>query len=290
MRRATALLVATLAATALAGGCASVDEWQRKTIFSPMKGDQRWHREPLAGTEVFDLPVEISDIVIKGKYLYPLAKAEYLLRKAINKQRYTYISEDASGWDQQVMQAPDNAYLEGFFQSENYFAAVADVLRRDLAFKEPLLGRNAELEQAMRAGNSVSLHIRRGDYVRLQKNLQKHGVTSMDYYTRAIARICEHVPDPQLFVFSDEPEWARDNLHTDLPFTLADTNRTPDTAWIDMQLMSTCRHHIICNSTFSWWGAWLDPSPQKVVIAPEKWFADPAINARHIVPDSWIKL
>lgn len=239
---------------------------------------------------VFDLPVSISDNFFRGRFLYPLAKSEYLLRKTINKQRYVYIAEDASGWDPRVMEAPDQTFLEGFFQSEKYFEAVSDALRRDLVFKEPLMGRNAELADAMQSGNSVSLHIRRGDYARLKKNLQKHGITPLDYYTKALGRIRESVSDPQLFVFSDEPDWARDNLHTGLPFTLVDVNRTPDTAWTDMQLMALCRHHIICNSTFSWWGAWLDPHPDKLVIAPEQWFADPSINARHIVPDSWIKL
>ena len=240
--------------------------------------------------EEFNLPVQTTDLLIKGKFLYPLSKSEYVLRKFISKNKYHYVPEDNSGWDQKVMLAPDNSFLEGFFQSEKYFSEISDVLRKDLQLKKPLAGRNLKLSEEIQSHNSVSLHIRRGDYVRLEKNLQKHGVTSEAYYTKAIAEISAKVSDPHFFIFTDEPDWVRQHFKTAFPYQVADTNQTPESAWLDMQLMSQCRHHIICNSTFSWWGAWLNPRNDKIVVAPRQWFADPSINAAHILPDSWIKL
>jgi Glycosyl transferase family 11 len=240
--------------------------------------------------DVFELPVLTTDLIFTGKFLYPFAKAEHRLRKFILKKKHQYILEDRSGWDQQVMQAPDDSFLEGFFQSEKYFQTASDTIRADLAFKKTLSGKNAELSREILSRNSISLHIRRGDYIRLKYNLQKHGITPFSYYEAAISEMKSRFHDAHYYIFSDDPAWVRDNMQPDIPYTLADANQTADTAWIDMQLMSQCRHHIICNSTFSWWGAWLNARPDKVVIAPRQWFVDPSINATHILPDSWIKL
>ena len=240
--------------------------------------------------EVFDLPVRTIDLWLKGKYLYPISKTEHWLRKFIGKNTYHYLQENNAGLNERILNAPDNSFLEGFFQSEKYFLSISDILRKDLEFKRPLSGTNLELSNEIREKNSVSVHFRRGDYARLSKNLQKHGVTTMDYYQKAVARISSVIDNPEFYIFTDEPDWVQKNFEIKFPFKIVASNQTPDNAWIDMQLMSQCRHNIICNSTFSWWGAWLNSHPDKITIAPGQWFADPSINASDILPDSWIKL
>ena len=240
--------------------------------------------------DVFDLPVTKTDLLVKGKYLYPISKMEHWLRKFILKIKYNYLLEDDSGFDEHILKAPDNSYIEGFFQSEKYFAGISEVLRKDLEFKKPLSGRNLEMAGEIQQTNSVSVHFRRGDYFRLNKNLQKHGVATNEYYEKAIASMVEKVSHPDFYIFTDEPEWVRKNFRIGFPYKIAEFNQSPDTAYLDMQLMSLCRHNIICNSTFSWWGAWLNRNPGKIIIAPKQWFTDLSINATHILPDSWIKL
>ncbi|MFZ2805450.1 MAG: alpha-1,2-fucosyltransferase [Desulfosalsimonadaceae bacterium] len=240
--------------------------------------------------DAFELPVLKRNLFIKGKFLYPFSKSEYWLRKRMAHFQYYDIQEDNSGFDLSVLHAPDNSYLEGFFQSEKYFHSIRDIIRNDLRFKQPLSGKNSALSDQIRQTNSISIHYRRGDYVSLGKNLQKYGITGNEYYAKAMAYIVSSVKNPVFYIFSDNPDWVRQNVKTNHSFHIMDRNLDTDTSYIDMHLMSLCQHNIICNSTFSWWGAWLNSNPGKKVIAPARWLADPSINAGHILPDSWIKL
>ncbi|MDB5227627.1 MAG: glycosyl transferase family 11, partial [Bacteroidota bacterium] len=95
---------------------------------------------------------------------------------------------------------------------------------------------------------------------------------------------------PYFFIFTDDVTWVKENFKTNFPFEIVDSNQSPESGYIDMQLMSLCKHNIICNSTFSWWSAWLNKNPEKIVIAPSNWFADSAINSKDIYPSDWIKL
>ena len=109
------------------------------------------------------------------------------------------------------------------------------------------------------------------------------------HYRSAIDYIAQRVPGIHLFVFSDDQHWVRENLRFDLPTTLVAAN-SPDRGFRDMQLMARCRHHIVANSSFSWWGAWLNPSPAKIVVAPSRWFGVDTIDTRDLIPESWVKL
>ena len=134
--------------------------------------------------------------------------------------------------------------------------------------------------------NSVSLHIRRGDYVSLDYVNKIHGVCALDYYKRAIEYITKRVNPPHFFLFSDDIDWVVENLKMEHPFTVVDINKGK--GWLDMNLMKQCKHNIIANSSFSWWGAWLNENPQKIIIAPEKWTARK--QKCDIVPLGWVKL
>jgi hypothetical protein len=182
----------------------------------------------------------------------------------------------------------DRLCLVGYWQSERYFADHATVIRRDLALRAD---REARLDAAwlarMAAVNSVSLHIRRGDYAADAKINSVHGVCPLDYYRRAAAHIAGQTRTPEFFVFSDDPVWVREHLKLDFPLHLVSDGRLRD--FEELTLMSRCRHHIIANSSFSWWGAWLNPRPDKIVCAPRIWFLDPALDARDLVPGAWFR-
>lgn len=187
-----------------------------------------------------------------------------------------------------INDVPPECYLVGYWQSEHYFSSAEDSIRGDFTFRETLSGHNSELVELIAACNAVSLHIRRGDYVTHAKSSSIHGACSLDYYHDAISHISKHVSSPRIFIFSDDMEWVRGNLHLDFPCVFIDHNRGGD-SYRDMQLMSLCRHHIIANSSFSWWGAWLNPRPDKIVVAPERWFIGD-LNASDLIPQTWVKI
>ena len=179
-------------------------------------------------------------------------------------------------------------YLSGYWQSERYFQAHAAIIRADFTFKSPLINNNAVLAEQISQVNAVSLHVRRGDYINNPKTTGTHGVCSLDYYRAAIELIVEQVQQPYIYIFSDDIAWVKDNLKIDLPHQFVNHNGGLE-SYNDMHLMSLCQHHIIANSSFSWWGAWLNVSPNKIVIAPKKWFANKN-DIKDLFPVDWIAL
>ena len=159
--------------------------------------------------------------------------------------------EKGLAFDPAVSALPDGTYLSGVFQSERYFADEAATLRRDLVFADSPDARNRAVLEEIRAGLSVSLHVRRGDYVSDPKIAGVHGTVGHDYYARAAALIAERAGgEPRLFVFSDDPAWAAENLRLGFPTHILDHNGDAR-ASEDMRLMAACRHHILANSSFS---------------------------------------
>jgi hypothetical protein len=185
-----------------------------------------------------------------------------------------------------VSKASADSYLLGYWQSEGYFAAIGDQLRRDFRFPQ-LAGENQAWARRIVDANAVSVHIRRGDYVSDSQTLATHGVCSLDYYREAMAFVAERVPGAEFFLFSDDLEWARKTLKISHRHHFVLGNR-PAGAHHDMHLISLCRHHIIANSSFSWWGAWLCDHAEKVVVAPSRWLAQIAMP--EVVPQSWTRL
>jgi len=189
-------------------------------------------------------------------------------------------------WPGFVNQKGD-CYLYGYWQSEKYFQSVASTIRGDFAFRTPLGGKNAELASEIADSQAVSLHVRRGDYVTNPKNRSLLAVCSIDYYRRAIDHVAGRVEHPVFYVFSDDMEWVRQNLSVGFPCVYVDHN-SGDESFRDMQLMSLCRHNIIANSSFSWWGAWLNANPKKLVIAPRSWFRN-GNNDADLIPAEWVR-
>jgi len=202
--------------------------------------------------------------------------------------RYSVFREQFFHFDPEVLCLPDKVYLEGYWQSERYFTDCAEVIRREFTVKQPLLGRNRELADAIASVNAVSLHVRRGDYVTDATTNAVHGICVADYYRKAEEIIARAVENPVFFLFSDDTEWVAANLALRYPVVHVDHNG--DVPHEDLRLMSLCDHHIIANSSFSWWGAWLSANPAKTVIAPERWFNDPTIDTSDLIPLSWLRI
>ncbi|MBW7675616.1 alpha-1,2-fucosyltransferase [Chryseobacterium chendengshani] len=182
-----------------------------------------------------------------------------------------------------------NIYLKGYFQSEKYFLRFEDEIRRDFEIITALKKETRDMLKIIEAGDSVSLHIRRGDYISNANANAVHGTCNLDYYHRAITIIQEKIKDPAFFIFSDDIDWAKENLKIDNTIYFVDFNDS-STNYEDIKLMSACKHNIIANSSFSWWGAWLNSSKNKIVIAPSKWFNTDKLNSEDIIPESWMKI
>lgn len=180
-----------------------------------------------------------------------------------------------------------NVVLHGFWQSLGYFEGCGDRIREVFRFDARSLNPSSKkAAEAIAACNSVSVHIRRGDYLSEACMAAFGGVCPEDYYTAAIAHMEARVDNPHFFVFSDDKEWAREHF-TGGGFTVVEGNEGAD-SWQDMYLMSICRHNIIANSSFSWWGAWLNGNPSKTVVAPRTWFKGE--DAAELIPSEWVRL
>lgn len=216
---------------------------------------------------------------------------QYIVKKAyamLPFERRKYIVQSTQLVVQQLLdlRVKGKIFLEGYWQSEEYFTDITNIIREELTFKEKSAGCNKELAEAIAFCPAVSIHVRRGDYVSNAKTRQFHGLCGLDYYCRCIKEIIIRVAKPHFFIFSDDFRWCRDNLKLQHPVTFIEHNR-PDEDYEDLRLMSLCKHHIIANSSFSWWGAWLNPDENKIVLAPEKWFAKSTSGAEDIIPDRW---
>ena len=213
-----------------------------------------------------------------------------VLRHTIGWKRKTYgqlVTEPnpSHGWRPDLLHS-DNCYLQGYWQTEKYFAEVANQVRNDFIFRHPLKAADKVLAQQITKDNSISVHIRRGDYIK-ERRRADYEVCTANYYCRAVEYIQQHIYSPVFYVFSDDPTWGQEqNIFPE--GTIFVSGHDAETAYIDMQLMSLCRHHIIANSSFSWWGAWLGQHEDTITLAPNTWFR--YRERPDIIPDNWIKV
>lgn len=181
-----------------------------------------------------------------------------------------------------------NTYLDGYWQSEKYFEDYKEIIKRDFQFVRKLDIKNQELLNEITSENSVSVHIRRGDYLKNFRNKKLYGgICDLDYYSKGIELMKSKVEDPKFYFFSDDIDWVKENIKVEAA-TFVNWNKR-ESSYVDMQLMSNCKYNIIANSTFSWWGAWLNNNSEKMVIAPEKWLND-SKDYSDVKPKEWIKI
>jgi hypothetical protein len=217
------------------------------------------------------------------RFRYPYGKVSW----ALEKFRTKILRQFNTGFEPAILQKKGNIYLDGYFQSPKYFDDIRDVLLQDFTLKAAL-GTDAATFADMMDGNAVSLHVRRGDYVSNPKVQKLYGSCSLAYYKAAIEEIKKEILTPVWFIFSDDIAWVKQNLP--LPDSSVFIEGKEITDAEELLLMSHCAHNVIANSSFSWWGAWLNRNPEKTVIAPTPWFDyDPDFTS-DILPTTWKQL
>jgi hypothetical protein len=212
------------------------------------------------------------------------------LRRYINLPgKYAYKYENLNKFNESALSYSDNVFLDGYWQSEKYFLAAKGELKNELEPKAPMGVGDLLVAQKIQSCNSISIHIRRGDYAVHPSALNHHGLCSMEYYKTAIELISKKISDPVFFIFSDDLKWVKSNLNLRYPYFFVEHN-TSENAFQDLRLMSLAQHHIIANSSFSWWSAWLGSAEGKIVIRPKYWLVN-QLNANDwICPIDWISL
>jgi hypothetical protein len=186
-----------------------------------------------------------------------------------------------------ALKAP--VHLAGNWQTEKYFADQQDLIRSAFKLRDPLTPDRQAIADQIAERATVSVHVRRGDYVSNAATNAYHGTCEPEWYERAKSAIEQRITSPAYIVFSDDPDWARSNLPSFAGARFVEPS-TDGRDEQDMHLMALCHHHIIANSSFSWWGAWLNPRADKVVIAPSRWFRGGQHDTRDLLPQGWVRL
>ena len=181
-------------------------------------------------------------------------------------------------------------YLDGYWQNQKYFQNIKDDLIQDFTLRDSLGDVSKKYLKKIKESNSISMHIRRGDYVHDSHTNSIHGVCSLDYYEDAEKYFNNKISNATYFIFSDDIEWCKNNLNFELPTNFIDHEYAGEKFQSYLQLMTNCKHFIIPNSSFGWWAAWLANFSKKIVVAPKKWFSDSNINTKDLIPDDWIRI
>lgn len=217
-----------------------------------------------------------------------------LILKFINKALPNYqkgiVKEPKHGFNPLILNVFDNTYFDGYWGNEKYFLDIADVIKKEFTLKEELDDKNLAIKKYIMSVNAVSVHVRRNDYLDVEGAKRLFTVCTREYYENAIQRICAIVDNPHFFIFTQDYDWAEKNFKQNLPITIVKNNE----GYKDLELMKYCKHHIIANSTFSWWGALLNENPDKIVIAPKVWYKKKSYQKMYekgnLIPKEWIKL
>ena len=278
---------------------------RRRTV---LKLDVSWFREDPAFeahnryalscfnvTEQFATQEEIDHV--RGVSLTRTERWSAALARALRLYRYAHRHTAPTNWHRpptfrfypEFFAQPDPTYLNGMFQSEKFFASSAHLVRLHFSLRYPPQPAVAAMAERIRSGPSAAIHFRRGDYIRNKSFNLQIGVIGLDYYHHAVRLLRERSPEATLYIFSDDIETVAQEFHPPGPHVFVRCVEHWH-AFDKIRLMSLCEHIAIANSTFSWWAAWLNPSPGKLVIAPDPWFSSHEQDGSDIVPESWIRL
>lgn len=230
--------------------------------------------------ESFVTPEEINDLKQKPGFFSRIFNKKSALQD---------FKEKSFRYDSTIWNCNTNTYLEGFWQSYKYFENIRSILLNEFSLKDSLSQKSLDILSVIQTVNSVSIHVRRTDYVSNAHINNYHGACGLDYYNTAVDLISRKINNPHFFVFSDDPEWVKQNLKFDFPTVYVNHN-TGKNSFEDMLLMSSCKHNVVANSSFSWWGAWLNVNTEEVVIAPKQWFNEPSIDTTDLCPDTWLRI
>jgi len=207
---------------------------------------------------------------------------DYFIRKFLKQKG----NEKYCQFDPTISSIGPDAYLDGIWQTEKYFADIKDIIRKDFTFKNKLSVNIENLKEIIQKENSLCIHVRRGDYV----GNKNHEIVTRDYYDKALEYMSKNTKIDKIYVFSDDIKWCEENMKFEFPTMFVGEEFSGIKAEGHHTLMRACRYFIIPNSTFAWWGAWLSDYKDKIVIAPKQWFPDASIDINDIMPKEWIKI
>lgn len=236
-----------------------------------------YHLNILNVTEAFATPKEVRWRE-KQRWNRLLNKFKPYWRRTLLKDYHTY--------DPNTLKSSGDVYLIGDWQGEMYFADIAELIRKEFTIKAPLSVAYQSWLQRIQGSKSISLHVRRGDYVKNLKYRAFYTECTPDYYETAFSIIARKVRTPTVLIFSDDIPWVKENIKLPCPIEFVTDTGTKD--YEDIFLQAACRHHIIANSSFSWWGAWLNPRSDKIVVSPKQWFNTQAMG--RLLPENWVKI
>lgn len=239
--------------------------------------------------------LRINNLVTRHERTRPCQEIDFHLLRVAKRFRLLckllkWYVEYQMFYDPALLERRNLKVIFGYFQSEKYFLHIRQTLLDEFRPREDSSRYISEYRnKIVESSSSVSLHVRRGDLLD-EENFKVHGICSSEYYQSALELLEQKIGEFTLFVFSDDYKWCEENIRY-LDKVLVDSSRSCS-GIEDIYLMSICSHNIIANSTFSWWGAWLNQSAAKIVIAPKKWFADAdrESEATDLVPSDWIRI
>lgn len=220
--------------------------------------------------------------------LYPSTVFERITQRLLPTQLKKYYLEKEFSYQHRFEQLGSNVYLKGYWQSELYFSSIKEKIRSVFTLAPAHYIKAATFIEELNQMNSVAIHIRKGDYL-IPPYSSYYANIDLNYYNQAIALLNSRFTALKLFVFTDDVNWVKSNLHLNLPYTLVSTIYT-NTMYEDFKGMQSCKYHIIANSSFSWWTAWLSERTDKVVVAPQKWFNHGPSDTQDLLPKSWLTL
>ena len=235
---------------------------------------------------VFNIKADIATVDEIKKIKYPFG----IISKGWRYFRVKFLRQFNIKFVKRIYNCKGSIYLDGFFHSEKYFLDYENEIRKDLTLVNPMGLKSKEVSDKIKnINNSVSLHVRRGDYVTEKTTNKHHGTCSPEYYSKALDYIVSKIGnDINIFVFSDDIEWVKVNMPLKYNCTYVSSPEIRD--YEELVLMSKCKNNIIANSSFSWWGAWLNQNRDKIVVTPSRWVMDGQSNYKDMIPETWHKI
>jgi hypothetical protein len=260
----------------------------------PLKVDLRWmrgyrHRDFLLDKFPISIETPLWNERLKFTWFPFRRRPFFFYTKIIRKFNKILYMEDDFPYNTDFWNFGPDRFLFGYFQSEKYFKEYDSLIRKDFSYQYDPSLYDKEVVEAIRKSSFTAIQFRRGDYITNKATSSSIGLCSMDYYEKAVAYLKSKQKDFKLLIFSDDIQWCRQNIKFDRAVFVERKGGTP---LDDMSLAIQCKNIIIANSTFSWWCAWLNTNPKKIVIAPQKWFKSEELNknAYDLIPDDWIRI
>ena len=228
----------------------------------------------------------LSPKLLKVLYRPKSSKVAKFVKK-LSQNGKTYFKEKHFHVHQELLNTPINdAVYDGWWQSEQYFHSESEAIRQLFSFKSEILEKAKPMAEQIQSTNAICLNVRRTDFV---KN-QTLNTTGLSYFKKAAHYLAERIEDPHFFVFSDDISWCQKNIVLPFPTTIVTHDLKGEKFSNYLQLMKSCKHYIIPNSSFAWWAVWLNGDANKIVVAPKNWFNNPDVDTSDLVPSSWIRL